>query len=42
MEITTFSDSPSAEYAGKRYWFCCEHCRERFVEEPSAFVDSKQ
>lgn len=42
MEITIFSDSPSMEHAGKRYWFCCEHCLERFKEEPSAFVDAKQ
>ncbi len=42
MEITVFSDSPSTDYAGKRYWFCCEHCLERFKEEPAAFVDAKQ
>lgn len=42
MEITTFEDSPSTEFQGQRYWFCCDHCLERFEEEPSAFVASKQ
>lgn len=40
MEITTFSDSPSFEFEGKRYWFCCDHCMERFAEAPEAFVAS--
>lgn len=38
MEITVFDDSPSVEYKGVRYYFCCELCRASFEESPDEYV----
>jgi len=28
-----------AEYKGKSYYFCSDHCREQFISNPSGYVD---
>jgi YHS domain-containing protein len=28
----------TAEYRGHTYYFCCEMCRKRFVENPEEYV----
>lgn len=32
-------DAITAEYQGKNYYFCSEHCREQFIAMPNNFVD---
>ena len=31
--------SLGADYQGKTYYFCSEHCKEQFVARPANFVD---
>lgn len=38
MKITVFDDSPSSEFEGERYYFCCEHCQEQFDASPAKFA----
>lgn len=38
MKVTVTAKTPSAEFAGRTYWFCCEPCRKRFVAAPASFV----
>jgi len=42
MEITSFEDSPSAEHEGVRYWFCCEHCQEKFLADPAKYAKARK
>lgn len=32
--------SVSAEYEGRRIWFCCKMCRKEFLAEPEAYIDA--
>lgn len=36
--ITVFDDSPSREYRGRRYFFCCEHCQAGFDADPAKYA----
>lgn len=38
MKVTVFDDSPSSEFKGVRYYFCCEHCQEQFDANPAKFA----
>ena len=39
MEVDVAADTPSCRYEGDTYYFCCDHCMERFSQEPHRFVD---
>lgn len=34
------TDSPSVEHDGKKYFFCCEGCAEKFKATPAKFLGS--
>jgi YHS domain-containing protein len=36
--FTIKADSPSAEYQGKTYYFCCPGCKEEFVKDPAKYL----
>lgn len=38
FRVTT--DSPSVEHDGKKYFFCCEGCAEKFKAAPAKFLGS--
>jgi len=38
MAVDEVTAAASADYAGRRYYFCSAHCRERFVANSEAFV----
>lgn len=38
MQVEKEHAPAHAEYAGERYWFCSDHCRARFAENPRRFV----
>ena len=39
MEVVSTTDAPSFEHDGVTYFFCCNHCRERFSVDPSQFLE---
>jgi Cu+-exporting ATPase len=39
MTVVRGADTPSAEHDGVTYYFCCRHCREKFVAQPERFLD---
>ncbi len=39
MEVDE-SQSPFAEFSGERYYFCCEHCRNKFLHDPATAVEN--
>lgn len=40
MEISPETEKPAHDYGGRRFYFCAERCRERFVGDPDAFVEA--
>jgi len=42
MTITTASAAAHADYQGTTYYFCSQHCHDRFVAEPSKYADKAQ
>jgi len=38
MTVDPQSTSHKTEYEGKSYYFCCEHCLEKFRANPENFV----
>jgi YHS domain-containing protein len=36
--FTVAADSPSAQYDGKTYYFCCPHCAEKFQADPQKYT----
>ena len=38
MQVETANAPASADHAGARYWFCSDHCRERFEADAERFV----
>lgn len=38
MQVDPESGAPSADYAGTHYYFCSEHCREKFLANPTAYL----
>ena len=32
--------TPKYEYEGKTYYFCCEGCKEKFMENPTKYLDN--
>lgn len=42
MTVESQSAAGSYEYEGKRYYFCSQHCLEKFRAEPARYVTSEQ
>lgn len=40
MRVAATTGTPSAEFAGRTYFFCCEPCRARFAAHPEGYVES--
>lgn len=40
MPVAVSVDTPRAEHEGTTYHFCCRRCRDAFVRDPGAFVES--
>jgi YHS domain-containing protein len=40
MEIED-STAIKESYNGKTYYFCCEHCKEKFKQEPEKYLKKK-
>ena len=38
VDVRVDADTPRAEYNGATYYFCCEHCKELFLENPSKYL----
>ena len=38
MEIDPEKGECTAKYEGKTYYFCCDDCKEAFVEDPEAYL----
>src|SRR5690606_5163293 len=40
MQVDPTTAAGSHEYAGTDYYFCSEHCRQKFVQSPESFLGS--
>ncbi len=38
MKVSVSEDTPYADYAAKRHYFCSRHCREKFQANPAAYL----
>jgi xanthine dehydrogenase accessory factor len=38
MTVAATPSTPTAEYGGERYYFCCAHCRQAFTDDPTRYV----
>jgi Cu+-exporting ATPase len=38
MTVVPGESAGTASYRGRDYWFCSEHCRERFERDPASFL----
>ncbi len=41
MDVDPATSEHHAEYQGETYYFCCPHCRAKFVAEPEKFVGAE-
>ena len=41
MTVDPAAGPPSLEHQGRRYYFCCAHCMQRFAEAPEQWLDSR-
>jgi cation transport ATPase/YHS domain-containing protein len=39
MQVDPQGDGPRLQHAGHSFWFCSEHCLQRFQADPAAFAD---
>ena len=39
-KVADLETAPSAEYKGKRYFFCCTSCKTEFERDPETYVAS--
>ena len=42
MEVEPEKAAATAEYAGRKYYFCAEGCRERFVADPEKYLGGEK
>ncbi len=42
MEIDVDAAFASLEYKGDTYYFCCEHCKEKFENEPTKYIHKEE
>jgi len=40
MDVDPTAKKPVADYEGRRFHFCAERCRERFVDNPEGFIEA--
>ncbi|MGI9501116.1 MAG: HAD-IC family P-type ATPase, partial [Geminicoccaceae bacterium] len=40
MEVTPSAERWACDHAGRRFHFCAERCRERFLEKPGDFIEA--
>jgi YHS domain-containing protein len=38
MQVRTADAPASRQYDGQSYWFCCDHCAERFDREADRYA----
>ena len=38
LHVKVKDTTPRAEYEGRRYYFCSDECRERFLKEPGKYA----
>ena len=41
VDVEVDGKTPSADFLGKRYYFCSDECRKEFVKNPGKFVAEK-
>ena len=41
-EVKDLEKAPSYEYEGKAYYFCCEGCKAKFMENPVEYLEGKK
>jgi xanthine dehydrogenase accessory factor len=41
MEVTIATARHSAEVGGTMYYFCCPHCRARFLKDPASYIEAR-
>jgi Cu+-exporting ATPase len=41
MTVEPAAGKPFADHGGHRYHFCAERCRERFLDDPEAFIEAE-
>jgi Cu+-exporting ATPase len=41
MQVDKENPAATAEYAGKKYFFCCKHCAEKFTANPAQYLSAK-
>jgi xanthine dehydrogenase accessory factor len=41
MEVTIATARHSAEVGGAMYYFCCPHCRARFLKDPASYIEAR-
>jgi len=41
MQVDKEKPAATAEYAGKKYFFCCKHCAEKFTANPAQYLSAK-
>jgi YHS domain-containing protein len=39
QQITITKNTPTYTWQGKTYYFCCETCREKFIQNPQIYSD---
>jgi xanthine dehydrogenase accessory factor len=42
MDVDVATARHTADVAGVTYYFCCPHCRARFVEDPEAALSTRR
>jgi len=42
MDIDVDAAFASLEYEGDTYYFCCEHCKEKFENEPTKYIHKEE
>ncbi|MGH3492320.1 MAG: permease [Sciscionella sp.] len=40
MQVQISQAPATARHAGQRYWFCSDHCKERFVSDPERYAEA--
>lgn len=38
MQVDKTTAAAMTEYGGRKYYFCCQSCKEKFEQDPERFV----
>jgi YHS domain-containing protein len=41
MTVITAGAEHRSEFAGRRYYFCCAHCRHAFEKDPGKYAEAR-